>query len=83
MVFIIVYIVMQNSDIVTTLTNGLIVLDEKLWSESPRNSQSYKEIDTNPQSLYKYVRDGNETPENLRERKIQLPSKIIGLYVRK
>ena len=54
---------------VDALTNWLTVIDEKLWSESPPNSQSCNDIGTDPQCFKYYNGVFNKTQE-MGERRI-------------
>ena len=51
------------------LNNSLLpVLDEKLWSESPRTSQSCIHIETDSQYLEKYIRKRLEITQKIWEK---------------
>lgn len=59
------------------------MIDEKLWPESPWNSQSCKNVDADSQCLSKYIRLGLNYPvESGRKEKIQSLPNMIGLYVK-
>lgn len=59
--------------------------DEKLWSESPQNSQSCSKIGTNPQCLINYsgviIITQQKDWEKGKNPTIPLKNRIIGLYV--